>query len=500
MSSREQLMGQLSKEELKLVKKSLGSSPNSQMAVLFELLQEFGDDEQRVSARFKRLAPRGNESVVRHSLQQLFLETIYDAHRENSEWAKTDRLIFLIKKLAARSAYSIAGKLLEKALEIAAANELLAQWVELLDMKIYYGQITGSHSEETYLECLQMHQRVSEMHANYVALRHLGFRQMRMANTNYLLRTEQGKAQWQEIAGHALLSDPEKALSKMAQMEQHILRIHNYYIFTDYEKLRAEAEQLIALYHHYSFLKKNRPMHLLWAYSQLAHAAYFLQEKELLKNALHLIRNEPKEDETEEVAAFAYYAHYGMAYYDLLNDAKALVPFLHESREGLRKWGEKMKPDARLAVLASAISSWVEMGEYEESLSIHREFTNYIFKSSRMDPKIVLLFYELIAQIETGNEVMVSETLQNFNRYLMRHDLKSDFEKKLLRFLKIISSNSPDMKSELAELKEQLQAMPKEDILAQHPVLFQILMNMIESKVAGQRYHEYMKQLKKAGA
>jgi Txe/YoeB family toxin of Txe-Axe toxin-antitoxin module len=125
-----------------------------------------------------------------------------------------------------------------------------------------------------------------------------------------------------------------------------------------------------------------------------------------------------------------------------------------------------------------------------------REFSDYLFTENRMDAKVILLFYELIAQIETGNELMVNDTLQNFNRYLLRNDLKSEFEQLMIRFLKIISSFSLKAKKELEVLREQLIQLPQKSILDQHRVLYQVLSTMIDSKLAGKKFHEYLKEMK----
>jgi len=185
-----------------------------------------------------------------------------------------------------------------------------------------------------------------------------------------------------------------------------------------------------------------------------------------------------------------------MAYFDLIDDTGSLSQLVDEAHVGLKKWVSKIKPDGRIALLVSCISHWVETGEYDKALSIIREFSDYIYTENRLDGKIVLLFYELIAQIESGNELMVNDTLQNFNRYLLRHGFKREFEQLMVRFLKIISSYSINLKEELASLKEQLLQLPDKSIFDQHPVLYHILMSMIDSKLSGQKYHDYMRTTK----
>jgi hypothetical protein len=52
------------------------------------------------------------------------------------------------------------------------------------------------------------------------------------------------------------------------------------------------------------------------------------------------------------------------------------------------------------------------------------------------------------------------------------------------------------LKEELTKLKDQLTALPQKSILNQNRVLFQILTNMVDSKIAGKKFHEYLEESK----
>ncbi len=138
------------------------------------------------------------------------------------------------------------------------------------------------------------------------------------------------------------------------------------------------------------------------------------------------------------------------------------------------------------------MSGYAEYGEYDKLLEMIREFDEFIHANIRVDIRVMLYFYELIAQIETGNEQMVNDTIQNFNRFLLRNEFKSEFENIMIKFLKVISSFSTDLKNELIQLKTQLTDLPQKSLLNQNRVLYQILMNMMDSRIAGKRFHEYL--------
>ena len=169
-------------------------------------------------------------------------------------------------------------------------------------------------------------------------------------------------------------------------------------------------------------------------------------------------------------------------------------------RRGCGYWKTKMRPEHLMSLIFACIGTWIELGEYEKALAMVREFNEQVYADYRLDIKIAILFYELIAQIETGNELMVNNTLQNFNRFLLRHDFKSDFEQVMIRFLKIISSRSAEAMEELRALKTELLNIPNKSVLNQHAVLYPSLKDLIDSKLAGQKYHEYVRAAAMAGS
>jgi|GEM_PF-3402806 len=496
MGLAENIIKNLDKTELRYIAKDLLRDKDSQAKKLFELIEEFGEDEEKIAARFRRAAPKGNLAVVRNQLQQILLTGVEQLHGGNYAFAEVNSLITQIQIFNDRSAFDIVRKLLDRALRLAQENELFTQWIELLGIKLHLYQTKSYGEEEKIDDLIQSYHAVVAMHFNYTQYRGLAFDQMQLTNSNYLLRSEDTKAKWEKIDHHELLQSIDRAQSKRAQIEYWIIKVQYRLIFYHYDEAKIYFGELIKLLEDTPFLRRAKAMNYLWAYAQLAHIGYFQRDTSLMRSALDTLQQTPRYSPLEEVAAFTFHTNYAIAYYDLTNDQPALNQLIHDAYAGLKKWAPQIKPDARMALLVSSVSVWAEQGEYEKVLKVIHEFAEYIYTENRLDGKIVLLFYQLIAQIESGNELMVNDTLQNFNRYLLRHDFKREFEQLMVRFLKIISSGSIRIKEELAALKEQLLQLPDKSILDQHPVLYQILMTMIDSKLAGQKYHDYMQSLK----
>ncbi|MCW3124506.1 MAG: hypothetical protein JWO03_164 [Bacteroidetes bacterium] len=497
MGLSENIIKSLDKDELRFISRDVLADQESQAAKLFDLIGEFGDEEEKIAARFKRAAPKGNLSVVRNQLQHILLKSIEQRHADDYIFAGVNSLLLQIRIFADRSAFDIVKKLLDKALQTAEENELFTQWLELLEIKLHLYQTKNYLEDDKAADILSMSKVVFARYANHQAYRWLLFEQMLLMNNNFILRTEEDKDKWEQIRQHELLSDIAQALSKKARIEYWIIQAQYYNIFKQYDDAQRCFQELVTLFEENPFLKQIRCMDFLWANSQLAQISYFTKDTASMHQALEAIKAAKKHNDIEQVAAFTYYTNYGMAYYDLINDKPSLKQLLDEAHAGLRTWIARIKPDGRIALLVSCVSVWVEWGEYEKALAIIREFSDYIYTENRLDGKIVLLFYELIAQIESGNELMVNDTLQNFNRYLLRHNFKSEFEQLMVRFLKVISSHTPTVKEELSALKEQLLVLPERSILDQHRVLYQILMSMIDSRLSGTRYHDYIAAAKK---
>lgn len=101
-------------------------------------------------------------------------------------------------------------------------------------------------------------------------------------------------------------------------------------------------------------------------------------------------------------------------------------------------------------------------------LDFSKEFDSYIQSDTRIDTKVSFYFYELISQIETSNEILVNDTLQNFNRFLLRHEFKGEFEEIMIKFLKVSSANSFKSNEILTKLKDKLTELPQKTIQNQN--------------------------------
>jgi hypothetical protein len=288
------------------------------------------------------------------------------------------------------------------------------------------------------------------------------------------------------------LEKPEAALSIKALLDYWIIKGQYHSVANQYVEAADCFESFIKVLDQNPILKKQRNLNYLSLCAQLVTYGYVLKNKSLMETAIANIENSTKYSEIEEIAAQTFLINSNMAYFDFTKDKSGLQKTLGEAYELLKQYAPKIKPDVRSAIMLSCISGYAEFGLYEKLLSATREFATYIQAEARIDTKVAIYFYELIAQIETGNELMVNETLQNFNRFLLRHEFKGEFEQIMIKFLKIASADSFKSKDELILLKNQLAELPQKSLQNQNRVLYQILINMVESRLAGKKFHEYL--------
>ena len=123
----ENIIKNLDKDELRHIRNDILADKESQAKKLFDLIEEHGDDEEKIASRFKRLAPKGNLPVVRNQLLQLLLKGVNDLQADNYSFAEVNELILQIRVFIDRSAFDVVKKLLDKALERARACELFLQ-------------------------------------------------------------------------------------------------------------------------------------------------------------------------------------------------------------------------------------------------------------------------------------------------------------------------------------------------------------------------------------
>lgn len=488
----ENILKSLDKEEIRCLRKTIFTDRNAQSSKLFELMLEHGQDEDKIAARFRRIAPKGNLAVVRHQLLQLMLDGVRTMHMHEYPSAEIDAAITQAQIFIDKSALEVAKKLIDKALEKARACEMFSQMIRLLEMKLYIKQSSqGLVSEDVKAILAEFTETVARQY-NYHRYTSLWQEIRVLTNDAYLIRDEKTKALWERLYADPLLADPSQALSIRALSRYWIVKSGYYLTDINYPQARYCYEELVKLCEEHEFIKRQNSINYFWALSKLAHIGYYLKDTNLMHRSLEAIGNHKKWGLAQEAAAFTFNATYRMAYYDLLNDKQAKLKMADDSYQNLKPLIERVKPHAVIGMLVTCVSVWIEAGHYEKCLTAMREYHRFINAEHKLDALIVLLFYELIAQIETGNELMVNDTLQNFNRFMLRNNFKREFEQLMVRFLKIISSYRPDMKEELAELKSQLLKLPDRSYLDQHPVLNQVLITMIDSRLAGMKYHLYM--------
>ncbi len=216
MGLTESIIKSLNKDELRFIGREVLADKNSQAKKLFELIEEFGDDEEKVAIRFARFAPKGNISVVRNQLQQILLKATGQYHAESHIETEVNGLILQIKIFSEKRVFDVVKALFKKALAIAGENELFAQWMELLELKLNFIQTKNYQEEDTTGQLLQESKRVFAKFENHTAYRWLLIEEMELANKSYMLRTEDAKQQWGLILQNELMSGPEKALSTKA--------------------------------------------------------------------------------------------------------------------------------------------------------------------------------------------------------------------------------------------------------------------------------------------
>lgn len=494
MGLTENILKSLQSEELKSIEKTAFTAKTSQAKSLFDLLLKY-EEEEKVAARFKKAAPKGNISVVRTQLNEILLDAIYLFHAKDIASAEVNELILLIQIFNKKSAYDVAIKLLEKALTIAHENEYFMQQIELLEIKLSLFQTRVLDNQEDKKQTLTTLKSAMLQKQNHLAFQLLLFNQMELLNKTFTIKSAEDKSSFEQIIEDDLMQNESNALSHKALIEYWIIKGQHYSITNQYDLAATSFESLLAASEKNKAIKKQRNIGLLSVAAQLVTYGYILQNVTMMEKAIKYIQAADTYSEIESIAANTFLLNSHLAYFDFTKNKEGLKNTLRDTQLLLKEKINKLKHDVASSLIIACVSGYAEFGEYDSALEVIHELNEFIFSKGRIDARVTLSFYELIAQIETGNEMVVYDTIQNFNRFLLRHDFKGEFEQVMIKFLKIISSHELEKKVALQALKDQLLALPTKSIQSQNRVLFQILQNMIESKLVGKKYHEYLQEI-----
>lgn len=488
MSLAENILKTLSVEEQKSIDKALSLTKQTQALALLSLLSKFNDPDT-IEIRFKKSFPKGNINVVKTQLGQLLLDQIYTQNKEDYAFAQVNELLLQIHVFIKKSAFDIVKKLLDKAFIIAEENELFSSIADLLDIKLTLLNAGVLDTHEEIKKTILENWKKKNNHIEYQLLLSA---QNKLIAQNFTIKTEELQTAHAQIIQNPLLNSQAEALSIKALLDFWIIKGQYFSVTNNYAEAAKCFEGFIHVLDKNPALKRQRNLNYLSLCAQLVTYGYILKNEAMMQAAIANLENATKYNEIEEIAAQTLLVNANMAYFDFSKNKNGLQKTIIEAHELLKQYAAKLKPDVRSAIMLSCISGYAEFGLYEKLLEAIREFAAFIQSEARIDSKVAIYFYELIAQIETGNELMVNETLQNFNRFLLRHEFKGEFEQIMIKFLKIASAGSFKSKDELQLLKLQLVELPQKSLQNQNRVLYQILTNMVESKMVGKKFHEYL--------
>lgn len=494
MGLTENILKSLQPEELKAIEKTAFTTKNSQAKTLFDLLLKY-EEEEKVAARFKKAAPKGNISVVRTQLNEILLDAIYRFHTNDIASAEVNELILLIQIFTKKSAFDVAIKLLEKAITIALENEHFLQQIELLELKLSFFQTRVLDNQEDKKQTLDALKFTMLQKQNHLSFQLLLFNQMELLNKTFTIKSAEDKSSFEQIIEDDLMQNESNTLSHKALIEYWIIKGQHYSITNQYDLAAASFESLLAVSEKNKAIKKQRNIAFLSVAAQLTTYGYILQNATMMEKAINYIQSAETYSEIERIAADTFLVNSNLAYFDFIKNKEGLKDTLRDTHILLKEKINKLKHDVASALIIACVSGYAEFGEYDIVLEIIHELNEFVFSKGRIDARVTISFYELIAQIETGNESVVNDTIQNFNRFLLRHEFKGEFEQVMIKFLKIISSNDIDKNTDLQSLKDQLLELPTKSLQNQNRVLFQILQNMIDSKLVGKKYHEYLQEI-----
>lgn len=458
---------------------------------LFDLLDEMEEwDGEKLNIRLKRLKLEKQVQAAKSYLMQLLTESMVWYNRESYEGFNHAFEMARIQLLNERGLTEDADKAEEKWALHAINNGSFAERWQALGYRIH--ETSNSYlsnrkqDAETMLNLLQERATLLEAMQQYHAYDILLSRQLQLMKKAMIMRTSEDISELERIFQNPLLHPSQPAVSPEAKFLYRTIRIQHFTITGNMLALLDETASLVAEVNA-GALGSLSTMRILWAYQQRAQVCYFTQNWNELEVTLQQLYEVKTNSPVESAAKFTYHTQLTITLLDHRKQTSALLQLLKETAEKLRTFKEELRHDVRLAITITCASALVEYKSFNDAIDVCEHFLSNYETGIRLDALLMLYTYQFVAHMESGNVVYVNNVLQNFSRYLQRHQYKGDFENALLKCLRVLSETGLQglTKAEAQKLSNELTNAAQSNTNPHMQQLVPFINNYLQQKVKG---------------
>lgn len=406
---------------------------------LFDAVEKLGDyDEKKIRKMFEGEDFLKRLPAVKNYLHGQILKSLRVINSGNTVDSQLREMMEDVAVLYNKRLYKQCAKILEKAKELAKANELtlpqleINVWqekvlLELLPLEKFEKHLEGSLEEEMATVNAQK---------NTIEYRHLYNRIILINRKIKEARSQEELKQFQEIIKHPLLKSIDKASSFEAK--QYFYHIHLIYNHAkgDNATCFVIANDQMKLIEEYPNKIRETPQIYLSALYNVLLCQIHLHQYDNFGNILAKLRSFPVKSTNIEVSRFVNSYIFEMVMYLDSGEFDKSISIREPVTEGLEKYQDKINVIEKITLLYNLFYSYFGTAEYSKALVIINKLLNDYQKELRYDIQSAVRILNLILHFELGNIRLLEYNAISTYRFLYKSRRLYKMENIVLQFIR----------------------------------------------------------------
>ncbi len=436
---------------------------------LFDAVEKLEDyDDEAIRKMFEGEDFIKRLPAVKNYLYQQILKSLRVLHSGETVDSQLKDMIGEVAVLYDKRLYKQCSKILDKAEELAAKNELILQqieinyWKEKISLEtaapdVLDKKLAASCEKETFLLGLQK---------NNLQFRNLHNQILILNKKIKEARTEEELAQFKDIISHPMLQSAYNALSFDARHYYYQAHLIYYHAQGDNEKCLAVAVELLKLLEGFPDKIKEKPKMYISALHNVLLSKIQLHSYDNFPETLDKLKNFPVKSLNTEVNRFVSASIFEMVMYLDSGQFTASKDTRDAIIDGMKKYTDKINAIEEITLHYNLFYSYFGTGEFSKALGIINKLLNEYQKELRYDVQSASRILNLILHYELKNTMLLEYNAVSTYRFLYKSKRLYKLETIILNFIK---KKMPDIYTPKDELEAFIELRKEFIEIAEHP-------------------------------
>lgn len=452
------------------------------------------DDEQLLMAVYgDEKAERQKYSELKAYLYELVIKSLQSYDESSSVDYRLKNQLLGVRALFKRSHFEDCKAILAKVKRTAADYEAFNVLVEVLDWekRIAYAQTDISFLDRELKRITAEERDYLDKMTNISAYRNLFFKVL-VSIRKDVSRSEKQRQEFASMMEHPLMQDENAAYSFLAKVLYYRILSIFYFSSSNFESFYVSSQKLLGLMERNKRMLKEDVSEYISALNNHIISCGRLGKVEEVRSTLEKLNKIQPITADDEIKIHRLY---------YMNKFRLCIS-TGEFQEGEMELKRYLKTSGTIEkeqffktnFYFQYFCIYFGVGNFEEALNSLNEWLKMTENVERKDLQSLARILNLIIHYELGNTMLLESLLRSTYRYLNKANRLSDFERKMMNFIK--EAGKPHSKKEMQQILETLKV--DFENLSRQPSygvfdLFDIIA-WLESKINGKPYAEVAKE------